>query len=92
MVQPWSVQPYRMFWKCAEHSPTRQRGRQAVELDRIVAMLTKLGNRGYAVREKTATYGTEFDSADTDSESDTDTDSDSDTDTEGDIETHTDSH
>jgi four helix bundle protein len=73
-------------------------------LDRIVAMLTKLGNRGYAVREETATYRTEFDDTDsdidsegdTDSEgdpdSDPDTDTDTDTDTESDSDTHADGH
>jgi four helix bundle protein len=39
-------------------------------LDRIVAMLTKLGNRGYAVREKTVKYRTGFDDSDTDTHAD----------------------
>ena len=42
-------------------------------LDRIVAMLTKLGNRGYAVRENAVQYRTESDDSDTESGSDTDT-------------------
>ena len=45
-------------------------------LDRIVAMLTKLGQRGYSVREEMDTYDTE----EIDSDRDTDTDSDSDSD------------
>ncbi len=39
-------------------------------LDRIVAMLTKLGNRGYSVREKAGVYRT--DAYDTDSDADSD--------------------
>jgi len=39
-------------------------------LDRIVAMLTKLGNRGYAVRENAVEYRTGFDDTDTDSDTD----------------------
>ena len=53
-------------------------------LDRIVAMLTKLGNRGYAVRERAAEYGAGFD------DSDGDGDSDSDPNTRSDIERDTD--
>ena len=37
-------------------------------LDRIVAMLTKLGQRGYCIRETEADYGTEKDEHDTDSD------------------------
>ena len=49
-------------------------------LDRIVAMLTKLGNRGYAVREETEEYRTAFD----DVESDSDSEGESETDTHAD--------
>ncbi len=42
-------------------------------LDRVVAMLTKLGWRGYTVQEAPASYGNRFDShTDTDTDSDTD--------------------
>ena len=41
-------------------------------LDRIVAMLTRLGGRGYSVEEEPAEYRTE--SVDTDADSDTDPD------------------
>ena len=41
-------------------------------LDRIVAMLTKLGQRGYAVREEAAEYA--LSRVDTDSDTDTDPD------------------
>jgi four helix bundle protein len=68
-------------------------------LDRIVAMLTKLGNRGYAVREHAVKYRTEIDSAerdtegdsdsDTEGESDTDTGSDTDSDSESESDTDT---
>jgi len=43
-------------------------------LDRIVAMLTKLGNRGYALREKAVKYRTEFGNTDTESDTESDTD------------------
>jgi four helix bundle protein len=39
-------------------------------LDRIVAMLTKLGKRGYAVHEESAPYGSIDSDADTDPDSD----------------------
>ena len=42
-------------------------------LDRIVVMLTKLGERGYAVHEDPAEYATWLD-PDSDSDPDTDTD------------------
>ena len=41
-------------------------------LDRIVAMLTKLGQRGYSIQEDGAKYGQEI--IDTDSDTDPDTD------------------
>jgi hypothetical protein len=40
-------------------------------LDRIVAMLTKLGQRGYSVREKVAGYSEEMTDTDTDSDPET---------------------
>ena len=43
-------------------------------LDRIVAMLTKLGNRGYSVREKAGEYRTGADDIDSDPDSDTEED------------------
>jgi hypothetical protein len=43
-------------------------------LDRIVAMLTKLGRRGYSVREESAEYGAERIDTDTDTDTDTDPD------------------
>jgi hypothetical protein len=43
-------------------------------LDRIVARLTKLGQRGYAVHEKSGVYRTEGDDPDTDTEPDADED------------------
>ena len=43
-----------------------------VELDRIVAMLCRLGGRGYCVKEDPGTY--EIVETDTDTDSDTDTD------------------
>jgi len=45
-------------------------------LDRIAAMLTKLGGRGYAVREDRARYGAAGRDSDTDSDSDSDSDGD----------------
>ena len=39
-------------------------------LDRIVAMLTKLGQRGYAVHEESAEYGTSEIDPDTDPDAD----------------------
>jgi four helix bundle protein len=61
-------------------------------LDRIVAMLTKLGNRGYVVREKAVEYRAEFDNTDTESDSDSESDAESDTDTESDPDTHAAGH
>ncbi len=53
-----------------------------VLLDRIVATLKKLGQRGQAVHEGLSEYrGSQFDS-DSDSDSDNDSDSDTDTDTD----------
>ena len=43
-------------------------------LDRIVVMLTKLGNRGYSIREESGEYRTDADDTDTDPDTDTDTD------------------
>ena len=37
-------------------------------LDRIVAMLTKLGNRGYSIREESGEYRTDADDTDTDTD------------------------
>ena len=48
-------------------------------LDRIVTMLTKLGGRGYAVREEEGEYGRGKEE-DSDSDSDTDSDGDGDSD------------
>jgi four helix bundle protein len=42
-------------------------------LDRIVAMLTRLGKRGYSVYEERSDYGDEFNKNDSDTDSDTDT-------------------
>lgn len=42
-------------------------------LDRIVAMLTKLGQRGYSVREEAAGYGEEMTDTDADTDSDPET-------------------
>ena len=39
-------------------------------LDRIVAMLTKLGNRGYSIREESGEYRTDADDTDTDPDTD----------------------
>jgi four helix bundle protein len=63
-------------------------------LDRIVAMLTKLGNRGYTVRERAEKYRTGCDDSDTDTDSDTDpgTESDSDGDSERERGEDTDTH
>ena len=43
-------------------------------LDRIVAMLTRLGQRGYAAREASDRYGIEKVESDSDTDSETDTD------------------
>jgi four helix bundle protein len=43
-------------------------------LDRIVAMLTRLGRRGYAVREEPAEYSATSLNPDTDTDTDTDSD------------------
>ena len=51
-------------------------------LDRIVAMLTKLGRRGYSVKEEEAQYGTNAYESKTDIDSDSDPDPDSDPDSE----------
>ena len=45
---------------------------QKLILDRIVAMLTKLGQRGYAVRENGPGYQSKRDDSDTDPDTDTD--------------------
>ena len=47
-------------------------------LDRLVAMLTRLGQRGYSVHESGAMYALESRDADSDGDSDSDSDSDSD--------------
>ncbi|CAB5079220.1 hypothetical protein D3OALGA1CA_2301 [Olavius algarvensis associated proteobacterium Delta 3] len=39
-------------------------------IDRIVAMLTKLGHRGYSVREELAEFSVKMTDTDTDSDSD----------------------
>ncbi len=54
---------------CEVLSPEENATRKAL-LDRIVAMLTKLGQRGYAVHEDQARYALEID-PDTDSDPDT---------------------
>jgi len=73
-----------------------QNGQGKVLLDRIVAMLTKMGGRGYSVQELEGSYcsvhrdgdcdggcGSDIDyDCDTDSDTDIDTDCDSDTDTD----------
>src|SRR5262245_13680761 len=55
-------------------------------LDRIAAMLTKLGRRGYVVREASAGYagGIDTDTDDTDTDTETAADTETDTDTEAD--------
>ena len=55
---------------CGALSAEENTSRKAL-LDRIVAMLTKLGQRGYAVQDDQAQYSVGID---TDSDSDTDTD------------------
>ncbi len=44
----------------------------------LSAMLTKLGNRGYSVREEAGEYRTDADDTDTDPDTDTDTDTEED--------------
>ena len=57
---------------CGALSAQENANRKAL-LDRIVAMLTKLGQRGYTIREDHAQYTTRID---TDSDSDPDADKD----------------
>ncbi|MFP3980484.1 MAG: four helix bundle protein [Desulfobacterales bacterium] len=64
---------------------TQENKAHKAELDRMAAMLSRLGKRGYQVKENPAEYGSfplsfDFDS-NFDTDSDTDTDSDSNTDT-----------
>lgn len=55
---------------CGALSAEENESRKAL-LDRIVAMLTKLGQRGYAIHEELAEYAGRIDS-DTDTDTDTD--------------------
>jgi hypothetical protein len=58
-------------------NPADENTNRKALLDRIVAMLTKPGQRGYAVHEDHAQYTTGIDSdSDTDSDPDSDTDED----------------
>ena len=50
--------------------PTRENAKAKVLLDRIVAMLTKLGQRGYTVHEEASGYSTVQIDTDTDSDPD----------------------
>jgi four helix bundle protein len=56
--------------------PAAENAKQKELLDRIVAMLTKLGQRGYSVREASIAFS--MDETESDSDSDTDSDPDSD--------------
>ena len=58
---------------CGALSEKTNANRKAT-LDRIVAMLTKLGRRGYAVHEEPSEYYAGVNDPDTDSDSDTDGD------------------
>ena len=49
-----------------------QSEKQKIELDRIAAMLSRLGGRGYCIKENSAGYGIERFDFDTDSDFDTD--------------------
>jgi glutamate synthase domain-containing protein 1 len=58
--------------------------KQKALLDRIVAMLTTLGQRGYAVSEELGGYRVGQFDTDADADVDTDTDANTDTDTDAD--------
>jgi hypothetical protein len=61
-----------MFWWLGKHS-TRLRARERkIELDRIAAMLSRLGGRGCCVKEESAGYGSEGIDFDPDSDFDLD--------------------
>ena len=49
-----------------------ENGRRKATLDRIVAMLTKLGQRGYTIHEESDNYGLSRNDTDTDSDPDSD--------------------
>ena len=53
-----AIQDVGVVGKAMELEESRQR---KMELDRIVAMLSRLGGRGYQVREEQEDYGTDFD-------------------------------
>ncbi|UCF38316.1 MAG: four helix bundle protein [Acidobacteriota bacterium] len=71
-----AIQDVLVVGKAIEEEESQQR---KAELDRIVAMLSRLGGRGYQVQEEPAAYGIDPDSdPDPDPDSDSDSDSDSD--------------
>ena len=68
----WRALRFRTCRRCARRCPQTRTIQQKALLDRLVAMLTKLGQRGYAVREELGESGVgQFD---TDTDTDTDTD------------------
>jgi hypothetical protein len=71
-----AIQDVRVVGKALGEQESQAR---KIDLDRIVAMLSRLGGRGYCVKEDAAPYG----SAGIDFDTDSDTDSDTDTDTDG---------
>ena len=54
-----AIQDVLVVGKSLEENESRER---KVELDRMAAMLSRLGKRGYAVQEEPAGYGFDFDS------------------------------
>ena len=64
-----AIQDVLVAGKALEVSDSRDR---KIELDRIAAMLTRLGGRGYCVKEDFSAYGTERVDSDPDSDSDSD--------------------
>ena len=81
-----AIQDVLVVGKALNKQESRER---KLELDRIVAMLTRLGGRGYCVEEAPARYELSEIDTDSDSETDSDTDSDSDTVTDSETEVYT---
>ena len=75
-----AIQDVRVVGKALDDAESQSRKN---ELDRVAAMLSRLGGRGYQVAEDHATYGSP--GADGDTGVDTDGDFDSDTDFDGDF-------
>jgi hypothetical protein len=72
-----AIQDVLVVGKALDQAESRER---KIELDRIAAMLSRLGGRGYCVKEESSVYGSEGIDFDFDSDFDFDPDSDFDLD------------